>query len=526
MKTQTEIVIDGYSGGAAFYGIGFQWQERALILPGPHGTAQNLLTKYLLSSGITNITDELVWLDAEGHFCRDENTVSINSSDQVIGKGLQAEENSFSVPGQHQFIASLQESCNRQPYSSATVSLLLFPIFSRGCTPTLQLLSPARSSLKLMSCLRNGPNLDKGGINEVSALARKHTAIEFKFGDYDQLECLENDVIPFVLDSQLAPDNLERFLKMTASRMDSGHCATLSSHEKNNDSPTATPPGPKKKLTIGMATYDDYDGVYFSVQALRMYHPEVIDETEILVVDNNPTGPCSKALKSLEHSVTDYRYFPLEERTGTAVRDRIFREANSDYVMSIDCHVLIVPGAIRKLIDYLDNNDTSVNLFQGPLMSDNLTSMSTHFIPEWNGGMYGRWGTDDRAKEVDATPFEIEMQGLGLFVCARDAWVSFNPLFRGFGGEEGYLHEKVRQHGGRTLCLPFLRWLHRFNRPLGVPYPINWRDRVYNYMLGFRELGLDCEPVQDHFRELLGEKEANRLIEDIENELSSSSNEN
>ena len=40
------------------------------------------------------------------------------------------------------------------------------------------------------------------------------------------------------------------------------------------------------KLTIGLATYDDYHGVYFSIQALRMYHTEIINKTEILVVDN------------------------------------------------------------------------------------------------------------------------------------------------------------------------------------------------------------------------------------------------
>jgi len=32
------------------------------------------------------------------------------------------------------------------------------------------------------------------------------------------------------------------------------------------------------KFCIGMATYDDFDGVYFSVQAIRCYHPEVAEE--------------------------------------------------------------------------------------------------------------------------------------------------------------------------------------------------------------------------------------------------------
>ena len=47
--------------------------------------------------------------------------------------------------------------------------------------------------------------------------------------------------------------------------------------------------GPRR-LTIGMATYDDYDGVYFTVQAIPLYHPEVTLDTEILVIDNHPEG--------------------------------------------------------------------------------------------------------------------------------------------------------------------------------------------------------------------------------------------
>ncbi len=48
------------------------------------------------------------------------------------------------------------------------------------------------------------------------------------------------------------------------------------------------------KLCIGMATYDD--GVYFSVQAIRCYHPEVAEEIGILVVDNHPDGAIAQEL--------------------------------------------------------------------------------------------------------------------------------------------------------------------------------------------------------------------------------------
>jgi hypothetical protein len=37
-------------------------------------------------------------------------------------------------------------------------------------------------------------------------------------------------------------------------------------------------------LTIEMAAYNDFDGVYFTVQALRLYHD--LDDVELLVVDN------------------------------------------------------------------------------------------------------------------------------------------------------------------------------------------------------------------------------------------------
>jgi hypothetical protein len=111
------------------------------------------------------------------------------------------------------------------------------------------------------------------------------------------------------------------------------------------------------------------------------------------------------------------------------------------------------------------------------------------------------------------------MQGLGLFACRRDAWLGFNPEFRGFGGEEGYIHEKFRKAGRRVLCLPFLRWVHRFGRPLGVPYRNKWEDRIRNYVIGFGELGVPTDDLEAHFKELLGAPVAERIFADIRAEL-------
>ncbi|MBI3796007.1 MAG: PqqD family peptide modification chaperone [Deltaproteobacteria bacterium] len=274
-----------------------------------------------------------------------------------------------------------------------------------------------------------------------------------------------------------------------------------------------------KKLTIGMATYDDYDGVYFTVQAIRLYHPEVKADTELLVIDNHPTGPCAQPLQMLANWIEGYRYVPYQDVYSTAVRDLVFREARTPYVLCVDSHVLLMPGSLQKLITYFDQHPDCQDLLQGPLLYDDLKKVSTHFKPVWSQGMYGQWGTDERGKDPEQAPFAIPMQGLGLFACRRDAWLGFNPRFRGYGGEEGYIHEKFRQAGRRTLCLPFLRWVHRFNRPLGPQYQNKWADRIWNYFIGFTELGWDTAALEAYFRERLGAQAFERIARAIRAEL-------
>jgi hypothetical protein len=263
----------------------------------------------------------------------------------------------------------------------------------------------------------------------------------------------------------------------------------------------------KPFLTIGMATYDDYHGVYFSIQALRMYHKEVMDEVEFIIIDNNPKGTHGGELRKLTDWISNVRYVPEEKWVSTAVRNKIFEEAKGEFVMSMDCHVLFEQGSIKKLIDYYKQNLNTKDLYQGPMVYDDLTGISTHFKPEWRSQMYGVWDTDDRGRDSNGEPFEIPMQGLGMFSCRKEAWLGFNPLFNGFGGEEGYIHEKFRQAGNKCWCLPFLRWVHRFARPDGVQYPLTLENKIKNYFYGHIELGWDIKPIYEHFTQVYGTTE-------------------
>jgi hypothetical protein len=55
----------------------------------------------------------------------------------------------------------------------------------------------------------------------------------------------------------------------------------------------------QQRLCVGMATYDDFDGVWFTIQAIRMYHREVLPDRSFLLIDNHPDGAAAPALKAL-----------------------------------------------------------------------------------------------------------------------------------------------------------------------------------------------------------------------------------
>ncbi len=340
-------------------------------------------------------------------------------------------------------------------------------------------------------------------------------------------------------------------------------------------------------LTVGMATFEDYDGVYFTIQSLKLHHD--VSDVELIVVDNSPNTEHGKHVKNLveNHSSVFHtsKYIPFEESTGTTqTRERVFRESSGFGVVCMDCHVLLVPNALHHLKQFYIDNPDSKDIITGPLLHDSATQVSTHFDLKFRSEMYGVWahafkcsnptcsqmfnirhpdGMMDPYKELiqyhdlltgnnvglscpacnrelpsipvighqqklkeknfkyvvtdyDPGIFEIPAQGLGFFSMLRKSWVGFNKHMRGFGAEEGYIHEKVRRNGGRALCHPALAWNHRFTRVHGVKYPLKRIDKVRNYVLTFNELELSLEPVHDHFVKsgLITEQQWSNLIAD------------
>ena len=522
-KSVLQTFIKSIDTGVALLGGAVAGRQKSVLIPAVAGDGKALLMAWLMANGYRFLSDRLVvWSDHPESlhpFCGGFKIKRRIATQALPLIGLDdAAPELIHTPDTVLVPPAALPAAN--PGKTVVPGLVVFAELRANLKFSAAALTPAQAMARLMGCVANSGRLTHRGVPVVSALARRVPALEIMFDSVGQLDESMDALLEVVLASDLDPKTWERFsrvfqIKKSVPPPSSSAETTTVSHPI----PTPTAKNQKRKLTIGMATYDDFDGVYFSVQAIRMYHPEVVEQTEIIIIDNHPEGAGSQSLKTLDRQVSGYRYVPFNRFASTAVRDLIFREASADFVLCMDSHVLLYPGAIKNLIQYYDHNPRTADLLHGPMLSDSQKTVSTHFIPTWGAGMYGQWGADVRGEDPNGDPFEIQMQGLGLFTCRKAVWPGFNPRFSGFGGEEGYIHEKFRQQGGKVLCLPFLRWLHRFLRPMGVQYPLNWKDRIRNYYIGFTELGMDTSPIESHFSEQLGKGAFSAVKDEITAEI-------
>ena len=185
-------------------------------------------------------------------------------------------------------------------------------------------------------------------------------------------------------------------------------------------------------LTIGMAAFDDFEGVYFTVTSLMIHHAGAMDNCNVLVVDNNPASRHGRLIKKwIADLAPQAEYHPFADATGTAqARNEVFRRATGRAVLCIDCHVLLAPGAVRRLLDYYAANPNTRDLLTGPLLDDSGQVAATHQRPQWSDGAWGVWALDDRAQQPDSEPFPNLAAGNGpLLPAGRKPGSAFIPPF-------------------------------------------------------------------------------------------------
>ena len=266
-------------------------------------------------------------------------------------------------------------------------------------------------------------------------------------------------------------------------------------------------------LSLAIATRDD-PFIWSTVNALMIYHPHIFQPGvgEIVIEDNSPiSSPLYKQVHDHFHNWHNENVVKHAHNQASPSsclhKERAISRCTGDIVIVCDSHVFFPPGALDALIEYHQGEGKDrKDIASGPCMigphqvqgtNQMVHESEPYDIPKgaavfngwvWRGRTLGCWVNDPRGAEIDNPPFEIKQQGTGCFSFRRDNWWGFHPSFKGFGGCESYLFEKVRRSGGRAMCVPAARWMHSWVR-VQPPYSVTWEDRVRNYLVGFRDLG-------------------------------------
>jgi hypothetical protein len=249
----------------------------------------------------------------------------------------------------------------------------------------------------------------------------------------------------------------------------------------------------KNNLTIGMATYNDYDGVYFTIQSLRAHHG--LKDAEFVVLDNSPAGRHQSLTEGFVTRIGGkYVRIPTEEASSW-LKYRVKDYSTKDYCLVLDSHVLIESGGIDVLCQYLEANPDTKDLIQGPAYYDNLSTPETHMNPILRGGHYGVWGSDPTLLEND-DPYEIELTGMACFAFRTKTMPDVSPLVRGYGSEEGSVAELIRKHGGRNICLPKFGWIHRFDYVGSQRHPAKSSDQIWNFFVAWMHIDIAHPMIQ------------------------------
>jgi hypothetical protein len=271
-------------------------------------------------------------------------------------------------------------------------------------------------------------------------------------------------------------------------------------------------------VTLGMATYDDYNGVYFTIMsALHMHRDYVRD---FVVIDNNPNSPDGKAVRDFCGKIGAV-YVATRANVGTSSRNKVFQHAKDGLVICVDSHVQIETGGVAAIVEAAEQMPDRPILFTGPLLyegyllgqlQDGHPYVATHWNDEWGAGMHGRWDYDARYEE--GKPFPIPMQGCGMFACLRQHWLGFSPFFAGFGGEEGYIHEKYRRAGGDAICVPKAGWSHRFGQVGPPKYRVSLDQFCLNYIIGRLENELPYDDVIEQYQKILPPGRVDEIVKE------------
>lgn len=172
---------------------GAVWKDgQCIVLPGSSGRGKSTLTAWLVKHGYQYLTDELVFLSADGKLTPLTRPVNLKVTSAHSSWLLQEEHQDQIISDEN---GSMIPHRLLNPHFSAMepyVTHVLFPEFQEGVKMVCEKVSPARSSLYLMQSHVNARNLSGLGIPALSTIVRNCSSFKLTYGSFQDLESVFN----------------------------------------------------------------------------------------------------------------------------------------------------------------------------------------------------------------------------------------------------------------------------------------------------------------------------------------------
>lgn len=235
-----------------------------------------------------------------------------------------------------------------------------------------------------------------------------------------------------------------------------------------------------KKLTIGIMHYGSYCSAHSTIQSIRLHHSEILKEIEFIILDSHPTETetdvLANSIASEELVGIPVRYIAEYRTNGTAAKHKILNYVNTPYFLYIEPSTLLIPGSLKKLIDFFESKqDHGFGILQGVEMDFSLENMFTHKKFVWNNHKYGILEYDSRI--LNNTCISVAGARTNTFACRMETIKNINLfseylVLNSLDMDDLYCDTTLRKNKLLVGCISFLKYTASKN--------INAYGRIYN----------------------------------------------
>ncbi|MCI5142392.1 MAG: hypothetical protein D3909_11890, partial [Candidatus Electrothrix sp. ATG1] len=267
------------SNGIAVQGEAVHQNKNGILILERPGLRKTLLTFWLLSQGYGYLTTHLAFFPNDSTLLKALPLISHVKNNALNDLQLCSTSQEFEelIPSDKNDALFSYKSFNKGVFPvHLPLSLILFVEHSDKAPFSLDPLSPGRAAQRLMTHVTNRHNLKMHGFRDIANLTRQIPSLVLRYSTCGQFERVLDPIINCILESECKPELLNSFINLFYQVAENKFKFQLSSSDQTespekkktppekNPIPKATPSKFRRKLTIGMATYDDFDGVYFS----------------------------------------------------------------------------------------------------------------------------------------------------------------------------------------------------------------------------------------------------------------------